>query len=193
MARVWRDGQEKPVKVYRLVTTGTIEEKIFQRQITKQGLGGGLVDPESTKGSGQFHFSREDLKDLFSFRDDTDCDTHELLDCCCDGTGTIPSLLLLNRCKTFNDHFYYYLGSNLDELSDTNLSTTAQEPARACQIGCDRPASEASSKSNMKDLLNWRHLLPPIGQLGDECLDEACQYVTYAFKNIHATSKSQEN
>ena len=90
MARVWRDGQRKPVKVYRLVTTGTIEEKIFQRQTTKQGLGGGLVDDTHTQTSGgqkQNHFSREELKDLFSFRSDTQCDTHELLNCDCDGSG----------------------------------------------------------------------------------------------------------
>ena len=33
MARVWRDGQKKEVKIYRLITAGTIEEKIFQRQV----------------------------------------------------------------------------------------------------------------------------------------------------------------
>ena len=40
MARVWRDGQKRRVYVYRLATAGSIEEKIFQRQVTKQGLGG---------------------------------------------------------------------------------------------------------------------------------------------------------
>jgi SNF2 family DNA or RNA helicase len=39
------------------VTAGTIEEKIFQRQLTKQGLGGGILDPERSGGSQQFHFS----------------------------------------------------------------------------------------------------------------------------------------
>lgn len=36
MARVWRDGQKKDVHIYRLLTTGTIDEKIFQRQVVKQ-------------------------------------------------------------------------------------------------------------------------------------------------------------
>jgi SNF2 family DNA or RNA helicase len=31
MARVWRDGQKRVVSIYRMLTTGTIEEKIFQR------------------------------------------------------------------------------------------------------------------------------------------------------------------
>ena len=35
MARVWRDGQRRKVHVYRLATAGTIEEKIFQRQVCK--------------------------------------------------------------------------------------------------------------------------------------------------------------
>jgi hypothetical protein len=32
LARVWRDGQKKECFVYRFQATGTIEEKIFQRQ-----------------------------------------------------------------------------------------------------------------------------------------------------------------
>jgi hypothetical protein len=40
------------------VTSGTIEEKIFQRQLTKQGLGGGILDPERSGASQQFHFSK---------------------------------------------------------------------------------------------------------------------------------------
>lgn len=28
MARVWREGQTKPVWIYRLLTTGSIEEKV---------------------------------------------------------------------------------------------------------------------------------------------------------------------
>lgn len=36
MARVWRDGQQKQCFIYRLLCTGTIEEKIFQRQAHKK-------------------------------------------------------------------------------------------------------------------------------------------------------------
>ncbi|ORY00875.1 hypothetical protein LY90DRAFT_519785 [Neocallimastix californiae] len=35
MARIWRDGQKRKVYIYRLLTSGTIEESIYQRQITK--------------------------------------------------------------------------------------------------------------------------------------------------------------
>ncbi|KAG8963765.1 helicase [Tulasnella sp. 419] len=43
MARIHRDGQKRDVFIYRLVTTGTIDEKIFQRQVTKIGLSDSLM------------------------------------------------------------------------------------------------------------------------------------------------------
>lgn len=36
MARIWRDGQKKPCFVYRLLTTGTIEEKVGRSSIYSQ-------------------------------------------------------------------------------------------------------------------------------------------------------------
>lgn len=35
---MWRDGQRKRVFVYRFLSTGSIEEKVFQRQMSKEGL-----------------------------------------------------------------------------------------------------------------------------------------------------------
>ncbi len=31
--RAWRIGQTRPVTIYRLVTAGTIEEKVYHRQV----------------------------------------------------------------------------------------------------------------------------------------------------------------
>ena len=36
--RAWRIGQARPVTIYRLITSGTIEEKVYHRQIYKQFL-----------------------------------------------------------------------------------------------------------------------------------------------------------
>ncbi|XP_048364013.1 DNA repair and recombination protein RAD54B isoform X2 [Sphaerodactylus townsendi] len=83
MARVWRDGQKRTVHIYRLLTTGTIEEKIYQRQISKQGLSGAVVD--LSKGSEQIRFSVEELRNLFILHEDSPCVTHDLLECKCMG------------------------------------------------------------------------------------------------------------
>lgn len=62
---------------------GTIEEKIYQRQISKQGLSGAVVD--LTKSSEHIQFSVEELKDLFTLHENSQCVTHDLLDCECTG------------------------------------------------------------------------------------------------------------
>lgn len=81
MARIWRDGQRKKVHIYRLLTTGTIEEKIYQRQMAKQGLS--VAVDEKSKGTGRSEFSAEELRDLFNLRTGTCSDTHDLLLCSC--------------------------------------------------------------------------------------------------------------
>lgn len=64
---------------------GSIEEKIYQRQVSKQGLSGTVVD--LTKKADHISFSSEELRDLFSFDPNTTCLTHDLLDCQCTGDG----------------------------------------------------------------------------------------------------------
>ena len=60
--RAWRIGQKREVVIYRLVTVGTIEEKIYQRQVYKSHLTDRvLTDPEAKK-----LFSLNDLTGLYS-------------------------------------------------------------------------------------------------------------------------------
>lgn len=67
---------------------GSIEEKIYQRQVSKQGLSGTVVD--LAKKAEHSSFSAEELRDLFSFEPNTSCLTHDLLDCQCTGDGNTP-------------------------------------------------------------------------------------------------------
>ncbi|XP_046993459.1 DNA repair and recombination protein RAD54B-like isoform X4 [Schistocerca americana] len=84
MSRIWRDGQSKPVFIYRLLSVGTIEEKIFQRQISKTDLSGTVVDPQNNS---TIRLSKEELKDLLSYDENEICLTHKLLECTCDING----------------------------------------------------------------------------------------------------------
>ena len=73
-ARVWRDGQKKNVFEYRFLATGTIEEKVFQRQLSKEGLQG-LVSKSGKANS--LNTSSEVLRELFLYRGDTLSDTYD--------------------------------------------------------------------------------------------------------------------
>nr|CAB3451170.1 unnamed protein product [Digitaria exilis] len=68
-ARVWRDGQKKRVYIYRFLSTGTIEEKVYQRQMSKEGLQK-VIQQEQTDNKMQgSSLSTEDLRDLFTFHE----------------------------------------------------------------------------------------------------------------------------
>ena len=64
--RAHRIGQKQTVTVYRLITKGTIEEKILQYQNRKIALAQALV--EEDKG-GFKNLTREELLSLFSFEE----------------------------------------------------------------------------------------------------------------------------
>lgn len=78
LARVWRDGQKKDCFVYRFIATGTIEEKIFQRQSHKQSLSSCVVDSAEDV---ERHFSIDSLRELFQFKPNTTSDTHDTFKC----------------------------------------------------------------------------------------------------------------
>ena len=88
MARVWRDGQKKECFVYRFAATGSIEEKIVQRQAHKRSLKTCVVDAEASER----HFSTSELRDLFSYDSNTNSDTHDRLRCkrCINGSQAFP-------------------------------------------------------------------------------------------------------
>lgn len=64
--RSWRFGQEREVTVYRLVIAGSVEEKIYQRQIFKQAISNSVLTNQRQRRL----FSQKDLKDLFSLKAD---------------------------------------------------------------------------------------------------------------------------
>lgn len=78
LARVWRDGQKKDCFVYRFIATGTIEEKIFQRQSHKQSLSSCVVDSAEDV---ERHFSLDSLRELFQYQPKTTSDTHDTFKC----------------------------------------------------------------------------------------------------------------
>jgi Bromodomain len=84
-ARCWRDGQKKRCFTYRFLATGTVEEKIFQRQLSKEGLQSVVDDKEQVNT-----LSTKDLRNLFKLRQGTPSDTHDKLRC--------------ERCKIIHDN-----------------------------------------------------------------------------------------
>lgn len=84
--------------VYRFVCTGSIEEKIFQRQASKQSLSASMIDTNALPSGDQLVFSAQDLRKLFLYKGhQTVCETHETFKCkrCKNGKQQIKSQAML--------------------------------------------------------------------------------------------------
>lgn len=105
-----------PGFVYRFISTGSIEEKIFQRQAQKQALSSCVVDE---KEDTERHFSLDDLRKLFLFKENTLCETHDTFKCkrCKDGHQVEKSsALLYGDASTWNHFTNEELANNHDDL-----------------------------------------------------------------------------
>jgi len=68
MDRVHRIGQKKPVKVFRLITQSTMEEKMIEKQSMKLKLDSLIIQKGSQQKTG---FSKEDLSSMISYGADS--------------------------------------------------------------------------------------------------------------------------
>ncbi|KAJ7514819.1 hypothetical protein O6H91_23G060700 [Diphasiastrum complanatum] len=162
-ARVWRDGQKKRVFIYRFLATGTIEEKVYQRQLSKEGLQK-VVDKEQTNDPrAQVNvLSMEDLRDLFTLHEDVRSDTHESLGC--------------KRCKKNKDEELEVLDSGSDSDGEFECKGTATHPSKTevnelSDIGRFSEVAGCLTKQHSwekqvgtpteEDLRNWAHHASP--------------------------------
>ena len=105
-----------PGFVYRFISTGTIEEKIFQRQAQKLALSSSVVDE---KEDVERHFSVDALRKLFEFKDSTLCETHDTFKCkrCKDGKQMVKApALLYGDASTWNHYRNEELKDNHDDI-----------------------------------------------------------------------------
>ncbi|KAG0257085.1 DNA-dependent ATPase protein rad54 [Actinomortierella ambigua] len=127
LARVWRDGQKKDCFVYRFIATGSIEEKIFQRQSHKQSLSSCVVDENEDV---ERHFSQENLRQLFQFNASTECcDTHETFKCkrCVNGRQVEKAAQVSYGDTSTWNHFKG--DQDLEKLTDPLLKAEAESGA----------------------------------------------------------------
>ncbi|KAF2230475.1 hypothetical protein EV356DRAFT_536401 [Viridothelium virens] len=163
MARIHRDGQKRPVSIYRLILKGAMDEKIFQRQRMKMGLADAVVDgKKSAQG-----FSREELRDLFRLEEGGGCRTHDLLGCFCGGKGGGSVEMERGGVKgddenTDNDSETQTDASDEDLLTLPTLITASQLDANAqgrkIMEDVKRASASTVKEQKMQTLMQYNHV-----------------------------------
>ncbi|PWW79811.1 hypothetical protein C7212DRAFT_355570 [Tuber magnatum] len=159
MARIHRDGQKREVKIYRMLTTGCFDEKIYQRQLTKIGLADSVMDQKATASS----FTQEELRDLFSLDTETNCLTHDLLCCDCEGKGYVAG-----AAETKSPFFEH--SEDEEEHSDGEDEPKYPGLMKASEVDFERVEEDRKKamqkgrgvdvdKSQLSSLMEYSHIL----------------------------------
>ncbi|SCU97461.1 LADA_0H06414g1_1 [Lachancea dasiensis] len=174
MSRIHRDGQTKPCFIYRLLTTGCIDEKIFQRQLMKNSLSAkfmGGPGKESSDKADDDLFGNEDLKDLFSVLDSTSSNTHDLI-CTCVGDGSLEM-----KSAASNNEFQ----KPRVQPPTLNGWTSAMELRQATELA--NKENDIQKAALVKQCLNgYKHLKPSERcDLSEELAIDLTSTITFAF------------
>lgn len=117
--RVYRFGQTKPCYIYRFLALGTMEEKIYERQVTKQAISKRVIDEQQIDR----HYNQNDLQELYRF--DLEPDDERIL-------PILPKdRLFANMLKKYEDlvHKYHEHDTLLENKEEETLDEDERKQA----------------------------------------------------------------
>lgn len=173
--RVYRFGQLKQVFVYRFLAQGTMEEKIYDRQVTKQSLSYRVVDQQQIER----HFTLSELTELYTFEPDLLDDPNSKKTK--RSTSAVPKdkvlAQLLQTCKdqivSFHEH-----ESLLDHKQEEELSEAERKAAWA-------EYEAESNKANLPDSMS-------LDTLNMKTNEELINLLTKSRANVSVAFLSQQ-
>ncbi|CAK6953614.1 transcriptional regulator ATRX-like [Scomber scombrus] len=147
--RVYRFGQLKQVFVYRFLAQGTMEEKIYDRQVTKQSLSNRVVDQQQIER----HFTLSELTELYIFEPDLLDDPNSKKSK--RTTSVLPKdSVLVTLLQTCKDHIVscHEHESLLDHKEEEELSEAERKAAWA-EYEAESNTASASVSSSQNALI----------------------------------------
>ncbi|CAF1123246.1 unnamed protein product [Adineta steineri] len=145
MFRSYRLGQKKPVYVYRIIGKGTMEEKIYKRQITKQAMSQRVVDAKQLDR----HFTYDELAQLYQFEPDIGNDPLDKYDA--DRIKDKVLRKLMDECKdlivSYREHDSLLIHHDEENLTEEEQKQLQNEDKRSKSRLHDRNRAQSSTPS----------------------------------------------
>lgn len=177
--RAWRIGQTRNVTIYRLMTTGTIEEKIYHRQIYKQFLSNRVLkDPKQ-----QRFFKSNDIFELFTLNEDETNQTE---------TGAIFAGTKSEITPARKHNNLKKLSPNSNKQQHTRKLTNKAELSSSVNMSDKYNRTEGTSKlPKSLDYAETRNLMFGETSHGSKVVKNSAENIKQ-FPKLLVTSKGQE-
>ena len=129
----------RDVTIYRLICRGTIEEKIYQRQIFKLLLTSRILDDPKQKAL----FTKSDIKELFQFNDDDDDELKE------NSKNNSNNNTATNNNKNYNNNNSKNINSNGKFMKSSDLPIEGEVILSHKSKGKDKGISNGKGSSQL--------------------------------------------
>lgn len=145
--RVYRFGQTKPCYIYRFLAMGTMEEKIYERQVTKQAISKRVIDEQQIDR----HYNQNDLMELYKY--ELEPDEERML-------PLLPKdRLFAEMLKKYEDIIYKY--HEHDTLLENKEEETLNEEDR--KQAWEEFEAEKNRPQYPPPMLNYPYSTRPLG------------------------------
>ncbi|EPX74537.1 ATP-dependent DNA helicase Rdh54 [Schizosaccharomyces octosporus yFS286] len=158
LSRIYRTGQRHSTGIYVLLSAGMLDERIYIRQNTKQGLSDSFLDSDESQR--QNCFASDDLRELFTYDENEVCLINQLLhksSLMCQEKNSLKSE---NTDDNFIEHNH-----DMMSLSEDNTNS-AWKKASEYRV----PQYELISIANAFSDWNWIFQTSEIYEAGVSCL-----------------------
>uniref|UniRef100_A0A7N4PEM3 DNA helicase n=1 Tax=Sarcophilus harrisii TaxID=9305 RepID=A0A7N4PEM3_SARHA len=186
--RVYRFGQNKPVYVYRFLAQGTMEDKIYDRQVTKQSLSFRVVDQQQVER----HFTMNELTELYTFEpdllDDPNSEKKKKRD-----TPMLPKdTILAELLQIHKEHIvgYHEHDSLLDHKEEEELTEEERKAAWA-EYEAEKKEKITALRGMDEQGLTMRFNMPTGASLPPVNFNSQTPYIPFNLGALSAMSNQQ--
>ncbi|XP_076819187.1 DNA excision repair protein ERCC-6-like [Clavelina lepadiformis] len=180
--RAWRIGQKKQVTIYRLLTTGTIEEKIYHRQIFKHFMSNRILkDPKQRR-----FFKANSLHELFTLGDQTTDDKKSKTETAAIFAGTGSEIQLQRNSNSHNR-------KALSHITRKLVTDVAYKNVSQMSILLTNKSKAFNRNKNLEANGDIDDDIPPVCTSEETGLKDNQQSFSTSFANSTVTSTSQDH